>query len=415
MSAPVLPSILHRQAAVRPPKASAADLEVVAVRSLVQILCDGRLAAVVAILLRALLDGTGGGALLVVLALPLSWLPLRYWSRRPDLFHRSRGFAVADAAVTVIVIALCVATSGTWELGVVYLCFSAGLAGALSRRGSAVLATSVMAAITSLLLQIAGVAFVWNVFIVLCAVGTAYGTSSLAGQLRHQGLLARKVIVARAVEAAQEERAHLAREMHDSLAKTLHGVELMAGAIAEDLAADRSPHAPLAHRAHEACAVATVEARRVLAGLRSTPEQHPVQAVRLDAARWSAYSGIPVTCHIDEGLESRDIDPETGYHLLKVFGELLENVARHARATSVEVTVAADGAGLVLDVVDDGVGMAGTADEELALGGHFGVLGMRERLRLIGGSLDYRLGAHGSGTRARVRVEPSPSVEGVRR
>lgn len=94
--------------------------------------------------------------------------------------------------------------------------------------------------------------------------------------------------------------------------------------------------------------------------------------------------------------------PEVSYQLLKVLGELLENVARHARAGRVEVAVGVEGGEIVLRVADDGVGMGSTSAQALALGGHYGVLGMQERLRLVDGRLDYE--TSGRGTRAIVRA-----------
>lgn len=385
-----------------PPDDFGRQLEAASIRGLVQILCDGRLVTILAILLRVIMSGGGSGVVLVVLAVPLSWLPLRYWTRSPWLFHRSPLFAVADALVAVIVIAVCVATAAAWELGVVYLLLSAALSGALARRGTAVLVTAVTTAVTALLLAVVSVDPIWTAFIALCALGTAYASASLSRQLRQQGVLARKILSAREAEAAQEERASLAREMHDSLAKTLRGVELMIGVVSEDLEAERSPHAAMAQRAHAACATASTEARSVLAGLRAAPEQNLAQAVRLETRRWSDRTGIAATADIDHAAEAAAVAPEVSYQLLKVLGELLENVARHARAGRVEVAVGVEGGEIVLRVADDGVGMGSTSAQALALGGHYGVLGMQERLRLVDGRLDYE--TSGRGTRAIVRA-----------
>lgn len=76
--------------------------------------------------------------------------------------------------------------------------------------------------------------------------------------------------------------------------------------------------------------------------------------------------------------------PETREHLLRVLDEALVNVARHAEAGHVLVQFADGAAGLSLQVTDDGRGF----DPDAVGPGHYGVIGMRERAALIGGTLD---------------------------
>lgn len=387
------------------------ELEVASIRGLVQILCDARLLAIVAILLRGVLQDAGSAMVLILLAVPLSWLPLRYWTRRPDLFHRSRWFAVIDAVVGVLVIATAVAASGAWELGVVYLFLSAGLAGGLARRGTAVLATALMCAATALVLTVVAVDPLWTAFISACAVGMAYAAAGLSRQLRQQGVLARRLLSAREATAAQDERATLAREMHDSLAKTLHGVELLVTVLAEDLDAEGSGHRATAEQARAACATARLEARQVLSGLRTTVEEGIGPLVRLDVRRWSEHTSIPATVAVHPLVDELELPGTAVYQLDKVLGELLENVSRHAQASRVSVAVETDGTEAALSVTDDGVGLGRRPQGALLLGGHYGLLGVEERMRLLGGSVLFTDGPEGRGTTATVRLPVARRTE----
>ncbi len=91
----------------------------------------------------------------------------------------------------------------------------------------------------------------------------------------------------------------------------------------------------------------------------------------------------------------------------RVLQEALNNVVRHAGATRVEVTVRFDG-GLALTVDDDGVGMP----EADARGRGMGMIGMRERVRALGGTVVFEA-RPGGGTRVRCAL-PAPSVAGAR-
>jgi signal transduction histidine kinase len=81
-------------------------------------------------------------------------------------------------------------------------------------------------------------------------------------------------------------------------------------------------------------------------------------------------------------------------------------VERHARASRVEVTLAAEGDEVVLAVRDDGAGLPHADPDAWARAGHYGLLGMRERAAELGGRLDLG-GATGAGATVALRI-PSP-------
>jgi signal transduction histidine kinase len=209
-------------------------------------------------------------------------------------------------------------------------------------------------------------------------------------------------------EALAAERARLAREMHDSVAKTLHGLALTAEALAAS--ADHADPGTLKRQAVTVAAAArraATESRHVLTHLRTrTDTREPAdlaEELRAHAADFTARTDIPTT--LDLGPHP-DLPPDTVHHLLAITAEALENVRRHARAGHVRLTLAAAPPdALVLRVEDDGTGLPHPAPQltDLTRSGHFGLLGMAERARSLGGDLRLTAGPLG-GTVVEVRA-----------
>ncbi|MEU6219520.1 histidine kinase [Streptomyces sp. NPDC047022] len=196
-----------------------------------------------------------------------------------------------------------------------------------------------------------------------------------------------------AAQAVEYERARLAREMHDSVAKTLHGLALAADALAAsadegDPETLRRQSALVAGAARRAAA----QSRDLLSDLRRRTDTATARldlAAELDvvlhefAARTATPAdvsapGTPLLLHYPT---ARDV--------LAIVSEALENTHRHSHATRVHLALdTAQGTAFDLSVEDDGVGLPpDTAPEELARSGHFGLLGMTERAASLGGSL----------------------------
>ncbi|MBQ0987653.1 two-component sensor histidine kinase [Streptomyces sp. F63] len=257
-----------------------------------------------------------------------------------------------------------------------------------------------------------------------------------------------------ATEAVCAERARLAREMHDSVAKTLHGLALAAESLAASV--DRTDPDTVRQRADlvaRAARRAAAESRELLSDLRRTPggprpDRAPGEPARTDigrelaarAADWSHRTGIPVDVRVPPGAPLPPVPPAVARQLLTIAAEALENAARHARANRVTVEAgvtespapegtspggpAPEGTGtaggpavrtLHLRVTDDGRGLRpGTDLETLRRNGHFGLLGMAERAAGIGARLRIGSGPPGTGTEVRLELplelplEPTP-------
>ncbi|MFJ3878606.1 sensor histidine kinase [Streptomyces sp. NPDC090077] len=313
----------------------------------------------------------------VVATFMLSYALFRDWERFGPLLLRHRWLLAADMAVGALLLVTATPSSplGLVALGTPLL---AGLV--YGWRGSAVIA----AAQTVLVAALGG----GPVLSFLCVLSGAAGSSVRDFLLRLSQTRARLA----AAEAVREERERLAREMHDSVSKTLHGLALTADALA------RTTDPELVRvRAEEVAAAArraAGESRALLADLRA--EEFPLLA---------ALRALDAEVRVTGALPA--LPAPVSRHVFSIASEAVENVRRHAGASATLLTVSVTGTHLTVSVEDDGRGLP----PQLPSTGHFGVRGMRERAAAIGAALS--LGPRPSG-RPGTRVRLSLPLEGTR-
>ena len=193
--------------------------------------------------------------------------------------------------------------------------------------------------------------------------------------------------------AVAEERNRLAREIHDSLAHYLTIVNLQLEA-AEKLPDHRRVREQVI-RARRLTLECLQEVRRSVAALRaSTLEELSLPlALRKLTAEFSESSGLSVELDVQVAHDAA-LDPQHTLALYRVAQEGLTNVQRHAHAQRVTVTLHQSTSGqLAMSVEDDGIGPPA---ESVPLDrDRFGLLGLRERIELLGGHLEFRQGANG--------------------
>lgn len=165
----------------------------------------------------------------------------------------------------------------------------------------------------------------------------------------------------------------------------------------------------LADAISAAAAAADRETRELLEGLRlDLPDEDFGRTIDRLCRAWSARTGIAVRADIGAGVAAVELPVPVRYELARIAHEALTNVARHARAGRVLVSLTASFAGrhrsVVLTVRDDGTGFAAPDDlADLQDHGHHGLIGMAERARTVGGRLEI-LTAPGAGTTVRALV-----------
>jgi NarL family two-component system sensor histidine kinase YdfH len=191
----------------------------------------------------------------------------------------------------------------------------------------------------------------------------------------------------------------MARELHDTLAQGLAGLVLQLEAIDSHLSRGNTAKAQtITQQAMDRARSTLADARRAIDDLRSgnLDEIDLETAVRAEADRFTAASGVP--CELTIGLPS-SLSDDVRDNALRVVSEALTNIARHARAQHVAVSLRPiDHAhALNIEVCDDGVGF-----DPVQIGeGHYGLIGLRERVRLIGGTLNVE-SALDQGTKLKV-------------
>ena len=200
---------------------------------------------------------------------------------------------------------------------------------------------------------------------------------------------------------AVEERNRLAREIHDTLAQNLTATGLQIESAEALLETDAEPERVRAalDRALSLTQSNLDEARRAVLDLRASPlEDRPLpEALKSLVNRWEAETGVPATFRSVNG--SRPLPPGVEAALYRVGGEALNNAARHAEAGRVTVRLVSTPEAVNLLVEDDGQGF----DPSRVPEDRHGIVGMRERVEMLGGVLRVESGPEG-GTHVEARV-----------
>ena len=184
-----------------------------------------------------------------------------------------------------------------------------------------------------------------------------------------------------AERATLEERARLAREIHDGLAQHLWFAKLKFERLSSNLAEDERP---LAEEVTQALDAAIIEAREALVTMRSSLEEDVPFADMLmrTVDDFESRSGLRAEFSASTGIPST-LAPRVQVELLRIVSEALNNVRKHADATIVRLNAEVSDGELLITITDNGRGFSQTEAFDRGLG----LQGMHERARLIGGSL----------------------------
>jgi two-component system, NarL family, sensor histidine kinase FusK len=210
-----------------------------------------------------------------------------------------------------------------------------------------------------------------------------------------------RALNSRLLTTREEERAEMAREIHDQLGQNLTILKMDLTHIRETI----SPYTTdeLHDRIHETFALLDElihMVRDIAARLRPSllDDFGLLAALEWQLQEFQTHTGI--TCRLDSTVENLDLKSESAIALFRVCQEALTNVARHAQATAVEITVNVLDGHLMVQIRDNGRGIS---DQERDNRQSLGLPGMFERVRLIGGELQIK-GITGQGTTVRVNI-----------
>ena len=202
------------------------------------------------------------------------------------------------------------------------------------------------------------------------------------------------------VEAASEERQRIAQEFHDTLEQDLAGIALRMDAAAgrtqdprarAELEQQRALFEKLREETHD-----------FLWDLRD-PQRNDgslQESLAAQVAYQRSLTSVPVMLHLDPDVPRR-VPSLVQYHLLRIARQAVSNALEHADPSRIDLWLRGGSGGIVLEVVDDGRGFDVTTGESLE--GHFGIRGMRERSRRMGGVIAIE-SRPGEGTTVRMQV-----------
>jgi PAS domain S-box-containing protein len=206
---------------------------------------------------------------------------------------------------------------------------------------------------------------------------------------------------ARVLEAREEEKTHIARELHDELGQLLTALKMDLAAVRKCLPADAETEARAAEmgRLLDQTVAAT---RRISADLRPLMLDDLCLA---EACEWlvedfATRSGIEVAIDIASGEELEAMSKGAATAVYRAVQESLTNIARHAGAKHAWVTFRVEGGALIVVVEDDGRGIE---PQDLAKARSLGLKGMRERFAYLGGAFEIARAPRG-GTRVHLRL-----------
>lgn len=211
----------------------------------------------------------------------------------------------------------------------------------------------------------------------------------------HDGEKKMKALSDRMLVVREEERAHIARELHDDLGQSLTALKMDVIGLLEQ----RQDRSPIADRILRTLDHTVTSVQRISSELRPglIDALGLVAAVQSEARLFEERTGIE--CEL-----SLPHDPPVGGRdataIYRIVQEALTNVARHSNASRVEIRLRESAEELLLEIRDDGRGM--TAEEQTGRTS-FGLIGMRERADLLGGALELE-GMPGRGTLVSVRI-----------
>lgn len=203
--------------------------------------------------------------------------------------------------------------------------------------------------------------------------------------------------------AVTEERNRMAREIHDTLAQGFTGIILQLEATEQALGDTNEDVQKHLNQARSLARKSLQEARRSVWNLspQALEQLRIDEAIKHEVARFKQDHDIDASFMIYG--EKRDIPPEMGTALFRICQESLNNIAKHAHAKNVEVTLNFDTTDVELVIKDNGIGFDLDPDGKAGKGGGYGLISMRERAIGQNGKFEVQ-SEKGEGTLIRVSL-----------
>ena len=212
--------------------------------------------------------------------------------------------------------------------------------------------------------------------------------------------------------AIVRERERIGKDLHDGIIQSIYAVGLSLEDVGELMDEDQAEARARVERAIESLNHTIRDIRSFIFGLRPDLLEHGGLIAGLAALAEEFRLNTMLDIEVDaEHASAADVPPTAAGELLQLSREALSNVARHSKATHVEVKIATSEQAIDLEISDNGVGFDPDETRSIA---HQGLLNMKARAAKLGGSMEIE-SAPGAGTRVVVHVPRRSSANGPHR
>jgi signal transduction histidine kinase len=241
-----------------------------------------------------------------------------------------------------------------------------------------------------------GYAF-WAIFLFFIALSVGLVTEEARRERRRTASLVRE-------RTLLEERGRIARDLHDTVLKTLHGLALEAHVLGRR--ADSSATKEKAQYIEGVCQRSTQQIREMIHELRSESQESGIASeMSRMVAEWGRATGIKT--EFTASGQDQTLPLMASHNLRNVLSEALENIRKHAQASRASVSLELQPGEVRLEVADNGKGIGNSGAEVFSLisKGKYGISGMKERVEQLNGQFSIDV-SHG--TRLLITVPLTP-------
>lgn len=238
--------------------------------------------------------------------------------------------------------------------------------------------------------------------------GEAHMTRLLASSQRMQQEL--RQLSRRLLSVQEEERKRISRELHDVVAQALSGINLQLTLLRKRSMAGARDLRNKIDAAQSRVREAVELVHRFARDLRPTvlDDLGLLPAVRSQLKLVAAETGLQVKLSSSAGVEDLGLEDRTV--LYRIFQQSLNNIVRHAKATRVVVRISRRAGAILMVIEDDGQGFKPHRGTQADKASHLGLLGMRERAEMVGGTFSVASEA-GKATRIEVMLPARSEAE----
>ena len=217
-----------------------------------------------------------------------------------------------------------------------------------------------------------------------------------------------RALAARLHHVREEERARMARDVHDQLGQALTGLKMDLSLLRRHLPKDSTALQEETGSMQAACDATIEMVRNVAQELRPSVLDSHGLAAAIEWEVWQFQGRSGIACELDIKAEVAGVDSNRAITVYRILQEALTNVVRHAQATQVQIELEQTNETLVLNIQDDGRGFI---EGEEPGSRSLGIVGMRERAIAWGGEVTIQSVAPGKGTMVSLRMPLSQGEE----